>query len=187
MILNLNELEHRWVASDTNKVWFTSDTHFYHNNIISYCNRPYKSVKEMNEALINNWNSVVGKTDIVWHLGDIALGMKSCFQEVVPKLNGTIFLVRGNHDRTSNSFCQDNGISEVFRNPVILNDRFILSHRPLFITMEDKLKKHNLVNLYGHMHDNPDYLTWDKYSACLCVERHNYKPISFTEILNHFE
>ena len=47
------------------KVWFTSDTHFGHKNVIPYCNRPWETVEEMNEALINNWNSVVKENDIV--------------------------------------------------------------------------------------------------------------------------
>ena len=58
-------------------IWFTSDTHFSHCNIIKYCNRPFKDVDEMNKILIQNWNNVVRPDDIVWHLGDFALGDKN--------------------------------------------------------------------------------------------------------------
>jgi calcineurin-like phosphoesterase family protein len=51
-------------------IWFTSDTHFGHNNILKFCKRPWNTVEEMDEALINNWNAVVGTNDIVFHLGD---------------------------------------------------------------------------------------------------------------------
>ena len=55
---------------DGDKVFFTSDTHFYHANIINFCKRPFANVETMNEALIENWNAVVGANDIVFHLGD---------------------------------------------------------------------------------------------------------------------
>ena len=51
-------------------VFVTSDLHFYHNNIIKLCNRPYKDLEEMHIALINNWNSVVTNEDDVYILGD---------------------------------------------------------------------------------------------------------------------
>lgn len=59
---------------DGSKVYFTSDTHFYHSNIIGFCKRPFKNVEDMNETLIENWNRVVGQDDIVFHLGDFCLG-----------------------------------------------------------------------------------------------------------------
>jgi len=81
------------------KVFFTSDTHFCHTNIISFCNRPYESADEMNEGLISNWNSVVGKEDHIYHLGDVGMGgpaekIITCVQ----RLNGKKFLIEGNHD-----------------------------------------------------------------------------------------
>lgn len=54
-------------------IWFTSDLHLNHSKIIEYCNRPFSNIEEMNEMLINNWNSVVKPKDIVFCLGDIAL------------------------------------------------------------------------------------------------------------------
>ena len=58
----------------SDKIFFTADTHWGHRNIIRYCQRPFADVEEMNEALITNWNSTVGKDDIVFHLGDFAMG-----------------------------------------------------------------------------------------------------------------
>ena len=54
------------------KTWVISDTHWYHENIIKLCHRPFLSAKEMNEKLIENWNSVVSRDDTVYHLGDVA-------------------------------------------------------------------------------------------------------------------
>ena len=77
-------------------IWFTSDTHFGHANIIKYCVRPWKTVEEMNEALVANWNATVGVRDEVWHLGDFAF--REALHDFVPRLRGRINLVLGNHD-----------------------------------------------------------------------------------------
>ena len=79
--------------------FFTSDTHFGHRNIIKYSNRPFDSVEQMNEALIDNWNDTVLPTDTVYHLGDVALGPWSEWDSILTRLNGYKVLVVGNHDR----------------------------------------------------------------------------------------
>ena len=83
---------------DGDRVFFTSDTHFYHSNIINFCGRPFKSVEVMNETLIANWNSVVGPDDIVFHLGDFCLGGSAEWTNILNRLNGKIYLIVGNHD-----------------------------------------------------------------------------------------
>lgn len=79
--------------------FFTSDTHFGHANIIKLCNRPFKDVEEMNEKLIENWNKVVSEDGTVFHLGDFAFGGSGLWNSVIPRLNGQIYLIIGNHDR----------------------------------------------------------------------------------------
>ena len=84
------------------KLFFTSDTHFGHFNITKLCNRPYSFRKEMDECLIENWNKVVPEDGIVIHCGDFMLPHKVGYKEYskyINKLNGTIYLTRGNHDR----------------------------------------------------------------------------------------
>ena len=83
---------------DGSRVFFTSDTHFNHTNIIRFCNRPFKDVTHMNETIIANWNSVVGPDDIIFHLGDFCLGGSSEWINVLNRLNGKIYLIAGNHD-----------------------------------------------------------------------------------------
>ena len=83
---------------DGDKVFFTSDTHFNHTNIIQYCQRPFKSTDEMNEAMIDNWNSVVGEDDTMFHLGDFCLGGAEEWNKILNRLNGRIYLILGNHD-----------------------------------------------------------------------------------------
>lgn len=69
-------------------VFFSSDTHYDHSNILEYSGRPYSSVEEMNEALVENWNAVVRKGDVVYHLGDFALGTVERATEFAGRLNG---------------------------------------------------------------------------------------------------
>jgi calcineurin-like phosphoesterase family protein len=85
----------------------TSDTHFGHFNILNYSNRPFGSVQEMNEALIDNWNSAVRETDTVIHHGDVAMGPWAgdedlgiaSWDDILTRLNGYKILIVGNHDR----------------------------------------------------------------------------------------
>lgn len=81
--------------------FFTSDTHFGHSNIIKFEaeNRPFSSTEEMDEVLIERWNSVVRRGDIVYHLGDAIMGDFKAGIEKMRRLNGKIILIPGNHDR----------------------------------------------------------------------------------------
>ena len=88
----------KYTIEETKHIWVTSDTHFNHANIIKYCNRPFSSVEEMNETIIANWNKVVSERDIVYHLGDFALGDKSLIPNILRRLNGCIKVIMGNHD-----------------------------------------------------------------------------------------
>ena len=89
-------------------IFFTSDTHFFHKNIITYCDRPFRTadgqpdVRAMNEGLVKAWNSCVGKDDVVYHLGDFGFGAPAKLLEARKQLNGKVILIRGNHDSKPN-------------------------------------------------------------------------------------
>lgn len=90
------------VADNGTETWFTSDTHFSHQNIIRFCpdsRGKFRDTDEMDEAIINNWNSRVHPEDTVYHLGDIALGPIAKSLPKVARLNGYKIAVLGNHDR----------------------------------------------------------------------------------------
>lgn len=84
-------------------IYFISDTHFNHKNIIEYSDRPYSNLEEMTEAYISNWNDRVTKHDVVYHLGDFALSYgkkhEKLIDDILARLNGQKFLIVGNHDR----------------------------------------------------------------------------------------
>lgn len=81
-------------------IWFTSDHHFGHINVMKYMHRPWVDITDMNQALINNWNSLIKPNDIVYYLGDFTLSTQPNQLEVwLSQLNGKLHLVKGNHDK----------------------------------------------------------------------------------------
>lgn len=86
----------------TTNCWFTADTHFFHEKVIGFCNRPFASLEEMHETLISNWNNLVARGDVVYHLGDFAFTWKKDpkpVEDLLKRLHGSKHLICGNHDR----------------------------------------------------------------------------------------
>jgi calcineurin-like phosphoesterase family protein len=167
--------------------FITSDTHFNHKNILTYCNRPFRNIDEMNTVLIQNWNSVVSKDDIVYHLGDFAFikrenndlsyaqQLKKQIAEFVSLLNGRIILIKGNHDKMSIHQFDDLGFEEVYNRPIHIGD-FILTHVP-----QPKVAS-NYINIHGHIHntyieqfDKPWYIN-------VSTDVTNYTPVNITDL-----
>lgn len=164
---------------ENHKVYFTSDTHFGHVNIIKYCNRPYKTVEEMNESLIYNWNKVVKKNDIVYHLGDFCLGKIDEFDSYFNQLKGKIILIEGNHDRNANK--NKHRFHEYHTGYIEVNVDgwpIVLSH----YAMKVWNNSHNgAFHLYGHSHGTlPDDI--QSMSFDVGVDCHNFTPISIKQI-----
>jgi calcineurin-like phosphoesterase family protein len=80
-------------------LWFTSDLHFGHGNIIRYSSRPFADVAAMDRALVERWNDTVAAADDVWILGDFALGRIEATLPLAEQLQGRKHLLSGNHDR----------------------------------------------------------------------------------------
>lgn len=181
----LNEARHGEGYSrkplDSN-VWFIADTHFYHTNIIKYCNRPFTNAEEMNKVIVQNWNNTIKQKDKVFLVGDFGLANKNKLIEIGNQLNGRKTLILGNHDNESKQTYYAAGFEYVSRYPVIFEDFYIISHLPQFV-QEDGL----YVNIFGHVHDNPIYKDVSKRSFCVSAERINYTPIEFQTILKRIE
>ena len=86
------------IEEASNKIFFTSDQHFGHEGIIKFANRPYNSVKDMDEDLIYKWNETVPKDGLTLVLGDIGFCDKNQIVNIYSKLNGRKILIKGNHD-----------------------------------------------------------------------------------------
>lgn len=160
------------------KIWFIGDTHFFHKNVISYCGRPFGSVEEMNETLIHNWNSVVAKEDRVIVNGDFALCGKDKIIEIGQRLKGRKTLLIGNHDGASLKTYYEAGFEMVSKDPIIINEFFIVSHIPQYVQESGVY-----ANIFAHVHTNPMYKDVSSRSFCTSVERINYTPIEFEEII----
>lgn len=164
------------------KTFVIADTHFGHENIIQYCNRPFESAAEMDKALIDNWNNTISNDDIIWVLGDFALSSKEYAKSIIKSLRGRKRLVLGNHDRYSQEWYREAGFEFVSPYPVIIQELFILSHAPL----QYHIDRYPCYNIYGHVHDDKKYQTFTHNTACVSVERIGYKPIELNEIMQRW-
>lgn len=174
------------------KTMLISDTHFNHQNIKTYCDRP----DDFTDRLIKNWKERVRAEDTIIHLGDVGIGQKSQIDEILRQLPGHKILIRGNHDRDkSNSWWMDHGFD--FSCDAMMWGNWWLTHEPA-----QKLPWTEgpscLGNIHGHLHNifhgfggrNKDgSVPWTKlhnpWQRLFAVEYTNYCPIEFTEFTNH--
>lgn len=177
-------------------IFVISDTHFGHQNFLKFEHdgkkiRDFADAKQMDEFMIEQWNSIVTSQDKVWHLGDVYFGSEENAQYVMKSLNGHKRLVLGNHDNGKSKVIQQH-FEKVVMWRVWRDERILFSHVPLHpnnltIGLDDKSKpkwedrmKASFLNVHGHIHQNPSP-EGPYFNAC--VEHHNYKPIPFEDIL----
>lgn len=164
-------------------IWFISDTHFFHENILKFTDnqgkiiRDFSDVTEMNERMIENWNARVKPQDKVYHLGDVACGVKraSDFTELMHRLNGHKRLMLGNHDRLDQPAYSRFDKIELWTGGKFKEHGFVACHIPL---RHDQMR-HGEVNVHGHIHQN---LIDDPRYINVCVEHTGYKPVHMDEI-----
>lgn len=165
--------------------YFISDTHFNHNNIILFCDRPFTSTEHMNSYLIQQWNKTITKRDKIFFLGDFYFGNKTEIKNIVQQLNGYKIIILGNHDRhiTYKWWIQESGFDEVYKYPIILDEYIICSHEPVFLNPNTQ----PYINIHGHVHNNPMYKPVTECSYNACVEMNNYTPICKSDVLKQIE
>ena len=132
--------------------FYISDLHFSHKNILRFDNRPYSNVKEMEDAIITNWNSVVTSKDTVYHLGDFCWGKADEWERLLKLLNGNKVIIQGNHDLSKYPSSIKRLLTDVKDYKEIKDGgmNVIMSHFPIMAY------KHsydpNTFMLYGHVH-----------------------------------
>ena len=179
-------------------IFFSSDHHFGHYNIIKYCNRPYKDVSHMNEDMIRRWNERVQPEDLLFYLGDFALDIRYV-DSVLPRLSGKKHLILGNHDLAFKKYKYVSrylqaGFQTISRKIEweIEGKLITMNHFPFKGEGDNKdyierftdyrLSKHNGLHLVmGHVHDS--YKIKDNM-VNVGVDVWDYYPVSLEEILN---
>lgn len=164
----------KYKGLNKDKLFFTSDEHYGHNNVIRYCSRPFQSVDQMNDVIISNFNAIVPKDGTTIHAGDFYLGpLKADFvhQRIISRLNGSHIFIMGSHDKWMKG---PNAPDIIELN--IDGQCIIISH----YCMRTWAKSHyNSWHLYGHSHGTlePIGKSWD-----IGVDNNSFYPLSFQAI-----
>lgn len=171
-------------------VWFTSDNHFGHHNIIEHCNRPFRDAQHMDKEMISRWNGVVRKGDSVYHLGDLSFLRPRETSSILSRLNGQIHFIKGNHDKllpeVRDMFTSVSDLKEI----KIEGQKIILCHYPMLSW--NQMHRGSWM-LHGHSHGTL------RTSCKSCsfepgrkmldvgVDCHDYTPISFSRVKKYME
>lgn len=179
---------------DHQDIFFTSDPHLFHKNVLKIDDRPFKDLDEMHETMVERWNNKVGEKSKVYIVGDLAYKQNSRkeVKSIVERLNGDLTLILGNHDRIRD-IVQLGVFSDVqsYKRIEILDEEgnngnrqdIIMCHYP--ILSWDK-SHYGAIHLHGHSHHNlkkkyPWYYEENKVIDVGCMG-HNYEPISYDEM-----
>ncbi len=169
-------------------IFFTSDHHLFHEKILEFesTHRPFKTIQEHNEQIIKRHNAKVGKTDVVYYLGDFCFGRKNL--EIANEMNGIKKLILGNHDL----FPMEEYMKYFTKIYGCLKYKdYILTHIPVHESQKYRFKG----NIHGHLHskvirytDYPDgpygqfHEVIDPFYINVSIEQHDLAPVSFDEI-----
>lgn len=150
-------------------IFFYSDLHLNHFNIISHCKRPFNSLTEMNTTIINNWNSVVTPSDTVYVVGDFIYKNKNLYY---PQFNGHIITVDGDHDNfKSNRYLLN----------IKINEQYItICHWPMLSWAKSH---YGSWMIHGHHHWNTNIdKRFQGKIMNVCADIHNFIPVSFDKV-----
>ena len=176
-------------------LFFTSDLHLGHDREFIYKPRGFNSLYEMEEKIIENWNSKVTNEDDVIVLGDFALGNNyEGLDELIGRLNGRIFLLRGNHDTDHKmNYYKTNWHFMIKRiehadDPIKYKKKtFMLSHYPMLTSNLESDPDECIINLHGHTHSKEKFYNDIPYMYNVACDAHNCTPVSIDEIITDIE
>lgn len=182
-----------YTEEEAKKIYWTSDSHFGHANIIKYCKRPFKDVIENDQELIRRWNEKIPEDGIVFHLGDVGFADSNYMNEILEQLNGKIYLVIGNHDWRrivkEQSWRFEDMTQQI--NMKIGDQHIILNHYPLLCFSGSYRTENPTWQLFGHVHTSPyDQSGLDNSRMNMLfptqydvgVDNNDFTPVSFNEV-----
>ena len=171
-------------------IYFTSDLHFYHENIIKAVKRPFKNAEQMNDTLIKNWNNKVQPHDEIYILGDFTMKGYTFATEALCQLKGRKHLIKGNHDKFADSPHFEKSLFESisdYKQIDYMNTKFILFHYPI---LEWNHFFRGSIHLHGHQHNKPEYNLENLKNGIkrydVGVDANNMTPVSADEIIAFF-
>ena len=174
-------------------IWFTSDLHLGHANVIRFCARPFANAHEMDKELVRRWNAVVKPDDKVYVLGDLSFHNPKVGIPLIRQLQGHKVLVQGNHDKYSRTQYLAAGFEDVVQEMTLklFNRDIILSHYPKHLGKETEKIDLRFMDrrptpkwghqwvLCGHVHEK--WMLRDR-ELNVGVDQHNFAPISMTRV-----
>jgi len=183
------------------RYWFTSDYHIGHKNVLWLCKRQFSSIKEMEDAIVRNHNSVVAKDDMVYNLGDFAYKCSPEYvADFISEINGKIVLLLGNHDKPIRNAYRLGYLGKLISSGKLtivgniedptesvikrieINGQVIHLSHPALRTWYGAFR--GSWHLYGHSHSNLKSLY---KSMDVGVDSNNFFPFSFEDVKKNMD
>lgn len=193
------------MTKDLAKIYFTSDWHIGHANVLQFDQRPFRDMDHMNRVLVNNYNSTVGDNDTVYFLGDMGLGNSESLTKVVKELKGKKILILGNHDKGIQSMTRIGFLAVMYSSSLVIANQLVtMTHCPLrgvwredaskmngYVEGDNWHKEHKHKNfsipdfgqfhLHGHTHKLPAERILDRQMD-VGVRANDYRPVSISTV-----
>lgn len=173
-------------------IFYIADTHFGHAGVLKMSNRPFASIEEHDQILIETWNSTVSDRDIVYIVGDFCYRSKESAEFYLKKLRGKKILIIGNHDLkylNKLGMCKDKYFEAIYQMTMIKDgdEHVVLCHYPL---LEWSGYFRGWYHVHGHIHNNKtnpavQFLKTQNRALNAGVDINNFRPVTLQELIQN--
>lgn len=172
--------------------YYIGDLHLGHANCIQFDNRPFSSLDEMHQTILNNWNQTVSENDDVYILGDFAW-KNDVGLEIARQLKGSKHLILGNHDKLTKELSNQFVTIDLIKTIQDQNKSVVLCHYPIAHWQN---ADHGYIHFYAHIHTSRDSRPFEQYKQIMknslrtyecynvgCM-LHNYTPVTMFQVMS---